>query len=121
VNVPLFNGLSDVGQVAQARAQANTADLKLSQVKRKALLEIRNAYTRWRAAEEKMKAFDRAAEASEKNYLLQSEDFQRSLVSNLDVLQALEDLQSARRDVVAAKTDLARSFWAVKVSIGEIK
>ena len=121
VNVPLFNGLSDFGQVAQARAQANTADLKLSQVKRKALLEIRNAYTKWRAAEEKLKAFDRSAEASEKNYQLQAEDFQKSLVSNLDVLQALEDLQSARRDVVAAKTDLARSYWALKVSTGGVR
>jgi outer membrane protein len=121
VNVPLFNGLSDVGQVAQARAQANAADLRLSQVKRKALLEVRNVHTKWLAAEQKLKAFVFAAEASARNYQLQEEDFQKSLVSNLDVLQALEDLQSARRDVVAARTDLARSYWAVKVSTGEIK
>lgn len=121
VNVPLFNGLNDVGQVVQARAQANEADLRLSQVKRRALLEIRNAYSQWFSANLKLKAFDLAAQASEKNYQLQSEDFQKSLVSNLDVLQALEDFQSARRDFVAAKADAARSYWALKVSIGEIK
>jgi outer membrane protein TolC len=121
VNVPLFNGLADLGQVAQARAQANTADLKFSQVKRKALLEIRHAYTQWAAAEQKLQAFDRAAEAFAKNYVLQVEDFKKSLVSNLDVLQALEDLQGARRDVVLAKTDRARSYWALKVSTAGVK
>jgi outer membrane protein len=121
VNVPLFNGLSDFGQVAQARAQANTADLKLSQIKRKALLEIRNAHTKWIAADQKLKAFVLAAEASDKNYQLQAEDFQKSLVNNLDVLQALEDLQAARRDLVAAKTDYARSYWALKVSTGGVR
>jgi outer membrane protein len=121
VNVPLFNGLSDVGQVAQARAQMNTAELKVSQVKRRVLLEVRNVYTKWVSADRKLKAFDRAAEASEKNYKLQAEDFQKSLVSNLDVLQALEDLQGARRDLVAAQTDAARSYWALKVATGDIK
>ena len=121
VNVPLFNGLADVGQVAQARAQANEADLRFSQIKRQALLQIRNAYTRWVSAGRKLKAFDLAAQASEKNYQFQAEDFQKSLVSNLDVLQALEDLQSARRDLAAAKADTARSFWVLKVSTGDVK
>ncbi len=121
VNVPLFNGLNDVGQLAQARAQANTADLKLSQAKRKALLEIQNAYTQWVSAGRKLKAFERASAASEKNYQLQADDFQKSLVSNLDVLQSLEDFQSARRDLVAARALAARSYWILKVSTGGIR
>lgn len=121
VNVPIFNGMQNVGQLTQARAQANVADLQLSRVKRQALLEIRSAYTQWRSAQEKLKAFVYAAEASTRNYQLQAEDFQKNLVSNLDVLQALEDLQGARRDLVAAKADAARSYWALQVATGGIR
>jgi outer membrane protein len=121
VNVPLFDGLNNVGQLAQARSQANGAELKLSEVKRKALLEIRNAYSKWLSSRLKVEAFDLAAKASEKNYKLQVEDFQKSLVSNLDVLQALEDLQVARRDLIVAQGNAARAYWAVKVSVGGIE
>ncbi len=118
VNVPLFNGLGDFGSVRQARAQATEADLRLSQARRKALLEIRAAYTRWRTAGRRLKALDLSAEASEKNYTLQAADFQKSLVSNLDVLQALEDWQNARRDQAAARSDAARAYWAMQVATG---
>jgi len=121
VNVPLFDGLNNVGQLSQARSQANAADLQLSQVQRQALLEIRNAYSTWLSAKLKVAAFDRAVKASEKNYQLQVEDFQKSLVSNLDVLQSLEDLQTARRDLVIAQGNAARAYWAVKVSVGGIE
>ncbi len=120
VNVPLFNGLNDVGQLRQAKAQAVAADLKLSQVRRKALLEVRQAYTRWNATLRRVDALNKALEASDKNYALQLEDFQKSLVNNLDVLQALEDLQNARRDLVAGKADAYRAYGVLKVAVGEI-
>jgi outer membrane protein len=119
VNVPLFNGMNDFGQVAQARAQKNEAELKLSQVKRLAMLNVRNAYALWQANGRRVAAFEKAFSASEKNYRLQVEDFDRSLVNNLDVLQALEDLYGVRQDLTAAKAEGRRSFWALKVAIGE--
>ncbi len=119
VNVPLFNGLSDVGQVRQARAQANEADLKLSQALRMAALDIRNAFTKLEAARKNFEALSKAVVASDRNYKLQAEDFQRDLVNNLDVLQALVDLQSVRRDNVAAATAVNRAYWALQVATGE--
>ncbi|MBF0619331.1 MAG: TolC family protein [Candidatus Omnitrophica bacterium] len=119
VNVPLFNGLSDVGQVAQARAQKNEADLRLSQIKRTALLEIKNNYTKWQSAGRRVTALNKADQASEKNYKYQVEDFKSSLVNNLDVLQALEDWQNVRLNLVAARADFYRNYWAMKVAVGE--
>ncbi|MBF0593486.1 MAG: TolC family protein [Candidatus Omnitrophica bacterium] len=119
VNVPLFNGFNDVGLVRQARAQANEADLKLSLARRSAILEIRNAFTRYEAARRNALALSKAVIASDKNYQLQFDDFQKNLVNNLDVLQALEDLQSVRRSNVAAATDFNRAFWFLKVATGE--
>jgi outer membrane protein len=120
VNVPIFNGGNSFGQVIQARAQVNEADLRLSQTKRHALLEIRNAYTQWQSDRKQLRALEKAVDASENNYQLQVEDFQRNLVNNLDVLQALEDLQGVRRSLVAAITDTKRSYWNLLVATGEI-
>ena len=121
VNVPLFNGLNDFGQVNQARAQFHEADFQLSRATRQALLEIRNAYTRLLSARERFKALDRAVDGYEKNYELQAQDFQKSLVSNLDVLQAIQDLQGARSDRVTGKTDEQRAYWNLKVATGEVE
>ncbi|MEI6437629.1 MAG: TolC family protein [Candidatus Omnitrophota bacterium] len=119
VNVPLFNGLNDVGQLRQARAQANTADLKLSQAKRQAVLEVKNANSRFESAKKKAFGLSKAVVAADRNYQLQVEDFKKSLVNNLDVLQALEDLQSVKRDNVAAATEVNRAYWGLKVATGE--
>jgi outer membrane protein TolC len=119
VNVPLFNGLNDVGQVSQAKAQFNEAELKLSQVRRKAWLEIRNAVVKLASARKQVAALAKTVGASERNYELQRQDFERNLVNNLDVLQALEDLQADRRAYVAATAEMNRNFWALKVATGE--
>ncbi len=119
VNVPLFNGMSDVGQVVQARAQVNAADLRLSQVRRKALLEVKSAYSKKVSSFKKLEALIKASAASEKNYRMQADDFKKSLVNNLEVLQSLEDLGNVKRECVAAQVEAGRSFWGLKVAAGE--
>jgi outer membrane protein TolC len=120
VNVPLFNGFNNVGQLKQAKAQAQEAYFQLSLDKRNAIREIRTAYSQWDANQRRVKALDLAVAAAGENYKLQVDDFARSLVNNLDVLQALEDLQSIRGDQVSALADLYRSYWALKVAAGDI-
>lgn len=119
VNVPIFNGTTDIGLYDQARAQKNSADLRLSQARRKALLEIRSAYAQWQANIRRVTALEKSVAAFEKNYDLQLKDFQNNLVNALDVLTAIEDLQGARRDFITARADLYRSFWSLKVATGE--
>ncbi|NTV28460.1 MAG: TolC family protein [Candidatus Omnitrophica bacterium] len=120
VSVPIFNGLYDYGQIRQARSQLIQADLAMEQARRVAVLEIRNAYSKWQTNGRRVTALEKAMNAAERNFFLQIEDFQKNLVNNLDVLQALEDLQGVRRDYIAAKTDARRSYWALKVAIGEV-
>ncbi len=121
VNVPIFNGTTDIGAYDQAKAQKNEADFRLSLVRRQALLDLKSAYTKWQAANRTLAAFMKALDASEKNYKLQVEDFKHSLVNNLDVLQALQDLESVRRDHVAAKSNAKRAYWNLKVATGDIE
>jgi outer membrane protein len=120
VNVPIFNGTYDVGQVQQAKAQMREAELQLSYVRRSGLMEVKNDFARWQANGRQVAAFDKAVMASEKNYRLQVADFEKNLVNNLDVLQALEDLQNVRQSLVAAKAVERRSYWALKVATGDV-
>jgi outer membrane protein len=120
VSVPLFNGLSDVGALREARSGREQARLDLEAVRRRALLEVRQAVVRRQLTARSVKALELAVESAGLNYRLQAQDFQKSLVSNLDVLQALEDLHLLRRELVAARADEARAYWSLLVATGGI-
>ena len=118
VDVPIFDGGETFGHVREAQAQATEAQLTLQQTKRNAVLEIQNAATRFQTALKRRNALKKALDAAEKNYQLQKEDYQKSLVNNLDVLQSLQDLQSVRRDFLAARFDAKRTYWNLQVATG---
>ncbi len=120
VNAPIFDGALTQGKVKEAKARAEEARLSLSQTKRNALLEIQNSYTRMDASLKQQAALEKSLRAAEKNYDLQKEDYAHNLVNNLDVLQALEDLENARRDFIAAKYRLKQQYWKLQLSIGNI-
>lgn len=119
VTAPIFNGGDNIGAFQEARAQRETARLGLQETKRRAVLDAKNAYTKLDRALSRFLALEKAVKAAEKNYQLQVADYKVNLVNNLDVLQALEELQSAQRDYVAAKNETKRSFWDLLIAAGD--
>lgn len=119
VDVPIFEGGEAFGAVKEAKARSRAAEIRLSQAKRSADLEIRDAYARLEAALAKSGALEKALLASEEDYRLQTEEYRLNLVNNLDVLEALEDLQQARRDLLRASYEARRFYWALRVAAGE--
>ncbi len=120
VEVAILNGTETIGAVKLARSQANAAAIQLQLAERNARLEILNAYTRLKALQTRNKALEKALAAAEKSYNLQLEDYGLNLVNNLEVLQALADLQDRRREFIATNSELKRALWNLKVAIGEI-
>ena len=120
MSVPVFQGAQTLGKVREASALAAEAELGLSATTRRALMEIRQAYIRWESAYGRVAALKKAVDASEENYQLQAADYRLSMVNNLDVLQALADLEDVRRDYISAVTDMKRSYWDFKVKTGDI-
>ena len=119
IEMPVFNGGETFGKVKEAKAQAKQAELQLSAKERGASLEIQNAFTQWQSNLRRSVALEKAVAAAEKNYQLQKEDYQLNLVNNLTVLDALEDLQSTRREYIAVKNETKRSYCKLKVAAGE--
>ena len=70
--------------------------------------------------QKQMLAFRKAVDAAQKNYDYQISDYRNSLVSNLDVLQSLEDVQTVKRSYIAIKNETQRNYWNLKVATGDI-
>ncbi len=119
VDVPIFDGGQTLGAVRQAGSQARQASLQLSQTQRRAIQEIRDAYTRLQSALSRSQAFAKASEATEESYSFQVEDYRLNLVNNLEVLQSLQTLQDARRELIHARYEAKRAYWSLRVATGE--
>jgi len=120
VTMPIFQGGQNLGNLKVAQSQERQTALTVSRLKRSALLEIQQAYSDYDTSLRRKAALTKALAAAERNYALQKEDYARNLVNNLDVLTALEDLQSSRRALITTTNETRRSYWRLKLSTGDI-
>ena len=121
VDVPLFQGGQAVGATKEAASQARQAKLAFQRTARTARLDVEDGYTKWRLAQDQTAAFEQALGAAERNYELQLEDFRHALVNNLEVLQALQELQDTTRDVIHARHETKRLYWQLLAAAGELR
>ena len=102
-----------------AKLQESQENLRFKETKRLAELEIRQVLTQWEWAVKRRQALAEAVAAAQENYSLQTEDYRLSLVNNLEVLDALEQLQETRRDFGNVDNELMRLYFKYKIAIGE--
>ena len=120
VDVPIFQGGEVTGAIQAAESQARQADWEVSAARRAAVRDVRDRHAQVTAAIAQADALTRALEATAESYRLQVEDYDRSLVNHLEVLQTLQALQDVRRDAVHAAYEAKRSVWRLRASVGEI-
>lgn len=119
VNVPIFDGAYTLGQSKEAWVKADQARLEYQRVRRKAPYDIKDAYIRLSRAMAVYKARQKQYNTAKLNSYLQRKDYSRSLVSNLDVLAAIQTLLNSQRDYIHAMYEAKRQYWELKVAIGE--
>ena len=119
VDVPLFQGGQVAGEVQETASRARQAKLQFEQLQRRASLDIRDAYVAAQSAIRRTEALEKALQAAEKSYQLQVQDYRLNLVNNLDVLQALQALEDARRDVIQVHAQLKQRYWHLRVATGD--
>ncbi len=120
IDIPLFSGGETFGLTKEAVSLWKEEKLSFSLAKRQAELEIKQSYQGWASAKETAIALKEAVNAAEENYNLQSEEYERSLVSNLDVLAALETLHQTRQNENRAYYRMKEDEAKLKVAIGEV-
>lgn len=119
-NIPLFSGGETVGQVKDSIGILKQKKLYFSLAKRQAELDIKQSYQIWLSAKETDRILKEAVQDAEENYKLQSEEYSRSLVNNLDVLAALESLNNTRQNQNRTYYVMKQDEAAFRVAIGDV-
>ncbi len=117
MNVPLYRGGTNVGQILEAKSNYTKANLNHQLVRKQALLEIEQAHQNWIAAREQNRAYQEAVKAGEENFNFQRDDYAHSLVSNLDVLETLEELLTIREEANIAQYDMRTNYWKLQIAM----
>ena len=99
VTLPIFEGGINRSNVKTAESQKRQNEMQLSQVQRMALQGIRSLHHSLMADMAQLAALQEAFAISEENYKANVKDYERNLVSNLDVLQALAAYQDTERSL----------------------
>lgn len=118
IDVPIWTGGTNLGAIKAALSDWKKSKLGFSEARRKAELQIKQAYGLWIAALERYQALDESVRAAEENYKFQSEDYKNNLVNNLDVLDALQGLSDARMERNRAFYDARENLWRLKTATG---
>lgn len=119
INVPFFQGGGAIGELKDAISEWKKSRFAYSLAKRKAELEIKDAYQDWISSHEQYEALEDAVKVSQENFLLQKDEYSRNLVGNLDVLSALQSLFETRRNANQAFYQMKQNFWQLRIAMGE--
>ncbi|MBL0059906.1 MAG: TolC family protein [Elusimicrobia bacterium] len=94
LDVPLFQGGTVKARVADARSGLQQAQLSLDYLERQIQSDVKKAYEAWTASLEESQSLEEAYQASKKSYDAQRREYRLGLVTNLDVLNAMNLMQN---------------------------
>ena len=118
-SVPIFSGTEILGKSREYQFKAQENQLKYIRLKRLAPYDIKDSYVRFGTAVSVYENLRNAFRTAKVNYFLQRKDYTRSLVSNLDVLAAIQTLQNAQRNYIHSIYAAKRLYWQLRVSVGD--
>ncbi|MGK5084323.1 TolC family protein [Bdellovibrionota bacterium FG-1] len=97
LSFPIFSGGAVLAQVTEFSEREKEVELTLSQTRREAEIEIRNAYNNLVSAVNQIRSLRSALSSTEQNYKEQEKNYRFGQATNLDVIQALNvDLDTRR-------------------------
>ncbi len=118
-SLPIFDSGQISAQVAAAKSQERSSEQALSLAERSAEHDVRSSYRDLVWALASVRALDKAADLAAKNVDAQMHDYRRNLVTNLDVLTSLNDLQATRLQLNGARQQAAFARAQLEVAAGD--
>lgn len=120
LTVPLFSGGITQSQLRESSQKQKEQELILSDTRKKAEKEIRVQYQDYKNLVEQYALLKEAYNASQKSYQEQAKDYKFGLVTNLDVLSALNSLQETKRSLDKTRYAAHTSHALLRASVGEV-
>ena len=118
ISMPIFDGGLILGQIHQNHELVRQSALNVQQLQRTADQDTRTAYVNFNASVAQVVVLREAARYAAKNLEAQVEDYRRGVVSNLDVLTALQDYQTARAQLHNANMQARLNLINLHVAAG---
>lgn len=118
--LPLFRGGAWPARRAQARARLGAAQSAHGLSIRSAAMEVRAAHDRLTTVLSLIPVLERAVTLAEANAKAQAADYRLGLVTNLDVLNGLENLQEARLQLEEGRLETHLAAAELQVATGEV-
>jgi outer membrane protein len=110
INLPIFQGGSSLASLRQAKSQVSQAQYSFEFGLRQARSQIQSAYATLRASVAQSLAAEKSYAKADESYRLDQKEYRLGLVTNLDVLTALNAVLSAKliydQTVVQSKLNL---------------
>lgn len=120
VDVPLFQGGTVKARVSDARSGLQQAQLSLDYLERQIQSDVKKAYEAWTASLEETRSLEEATLAAKKSYDAQRREYRLGLVTNLEVLNAMNLMQIAQRAWDDAGIESQRRYVALVVATGAL-
>ncbi|MBK8575869.1 MAG: TolC family protein [Elusimicrobia bacterium] len=120
LDVPLFQGGTVAARVKDARSGLQQAQLSLDYLERQIQSDVKKAYEAWTASLEESQALGDATHAAQKSYDAQRREYRLGLVTNLDVINAMNLMQTAKRAWDDADVEAQRRYVALVVVTGAL-
>lgn len=118
VRVPLYTGGDLRARKDAAYAARRAAGLSLELARRQALSEVRAAYDEYGYAVRQAGSLAEALKLADENAAYQQEDYKMGLVTNLDVLNALNTAQQTRLSLSQAQARLSLALIRLETAAG---
>lgn len=120
LNIPLFQGGSTQSKWREAEANRDRANAELESARRNVDLQTRQAYTGVVNGMSQVMALQQALKSSEKLLEASKLGQEVGVRTNLDVLNAQQQLFSTRRDLYLAKYNYLISRLKLKAAVGSL-
>ena len=117
-SMPIFDGGLIAGQIHQNHEMVRQSRLNVEQLQRTADQDTRTAYVNFTASISQVLVLREAAMLAAKNFEAQVDDYRKGVVSNLDVLTALQDYQNARQGLHNANMQARLDLINLHVAAG---
>lgn len=121
VTLPLFSGGATQAQVQTSVEKKVQAELFYKQKKKSLDFEMQTLIQDLFSYQEQIKFLETALQNSEKSYQELEKDYRFSLATNLEVLQALNTYQDAKRNLDRTHFEALITYAKLQLKLGKIK
>lgn len=115
VEVPIFQGGIVKSNVKEAVSSYQQSNLVLQQMERRVAHDVHKTYGDLTSAIQEAQSYDEAAQAAQKSYEVLRKEYRLGLATNLEVLQALDLMQTQKTSRDTARLKVKRLYLQLNV------